>query len=890
MPRFFFAIFTLLVSLQPRAWAQVDCAPVTGLVVDSTGGLLPRAKVTLDGAAKVTAGSDGRFAFACVRSGHHTVLGTYPGFAAYTVSFTAPHAAGITLRLLPATEASVTVNADGDDAQVPAPGGGNGLVVSGRQLQALADDPDDLLRELQQLAAGSGGSASRTTISVDGFQDDAKLPPKDSIAFINVSPDLFSAEYREPPFGGGRVEVYTKPGAKAFHGAVFLTNSSAWMNARDPFTQSTGTVGKQRYGFDLSGPVRKQGSNFSVSLEHRSIDELAVVNATTFDAGGNSVVTRAAVPQPQRLWEGQARVDWQLGPKNIAFVTYSANVNHTANVGVGGQVLAEAGYDDGGQEHTLRASDVTTVSPKLVHEARVSFDTYLETDVPQSLAPSVVVSGYFTRGGATIGNSRQRRYKLEFDDDIILNTKRHLLKAGVQFFNLHRNSDLLQNFNGQYIFASPQQYFAAAPEEFSNVSGNPRVQFNQVRSSFFYQDNWKVSDKLTFAYGLRYFFETLPDNYKNAAPRLGFIYTPDKKQKWVLKTHFGLFNGQYSADEAQELLREDGVERVTSLVYKPVYGAPLVGATPIHSLRTVAPGSTNNTYAIGDASVSRDLPFGFNVNVEEVFLRFLTYARTVNINSPLGTSVSGVLDPYGPRPLAPNVNIMQVNNNGTGQGHGEFLGISNFARKRAQFFVGVLHLNIRDNTDDGTFFQPQSAYTDAGEQARRDNEGVWQVFGNASVNLPWKVALSSNGYASGGQPFNLVTGADNNGDGSFNDRPQYAAAGAVANGSTVFATPFGLLTNAGAYVNGVPQRPILRDIAALPWSFHLDANLQRAWVLNRDPKAERKQMVTANIRSANFLNHTNVTAEGSVPGSPQFLAPVAADTARRVEFGLRYSF
>ena len=66
------------------------------------------------------------------------------------------------------------------------------------------------------------------------------MPPKDSIAYIKVNPDLFSAEYREPPFDGGRIEVYTKPGAKAYHGALFGTDSSPWMNARDPFAVSKG--------------------------------------------------------------------------------------------------------------------------------------------------------------------------------------------------------------------------------------------------------------------------------------------------------------------------------------------------------------------------------------------------------------------------------------------------------------------------------------------------------------------------------------------------------------------------------------------------------------------------------------------------------------------------
>ena len=58
------------------------------------------------------------------------------------------------------------------------------------------------------------------------------------------------------------IQIFTKPGAKNFHGSLFTTNSSQWMNARDPFSVAPAAIGKQRYGFTLNGPVRKQGSNF----------------------------------------------------------------------------------------------------------------------------------------------------------------------------------------------------------------------------------------------------------------------------------------------------------------------------------------------------------------------------------------------------------------------------------------------------------------------------------------------------------------------------------------------------------------------------------------------------------------------------------------------------
>lgn len=896
MLKYFVAVALAALAFRTPIPAQACTGTaLEGVVRDSTSALLPGAQVLLDEHTSVLSGPEGRFRFPCVPDGKHTLTATTPGFAPYVVHFTAPRSGDLTFRLTPRTEASVTVDAD-DDAQVPAPGGTNGLIVSGKQLQSLADDPDDLLRELQQLSAASGGSPGGATISVDGFQDSSTLPPKDSIAYVNVSPDLFSAEYREPPFGGGRVEIYTKPGAKNFHGALFGTNSSSWMNARDPFSQGNSKVGKQRYGFDFSGPVRKVGSNFALNLEHRTIDETVTVNAFTPGPNGAAVNTFDTVPIPQHLWVGNARVDWQFGPKDFAFVSFAANASHYENLGVGGQTLRKAGYQSGAPDYTIRASNVTTFSPTLVHESRVSYEFYHQIQVPNSTGPSLQVSGYFTGGGSPVGNTRDNRSLGEFDDDIIVTTKKHLIKTGVQLQLAHRLSQVLANFNGTYVFTTLAQYEAAQSSsggtafEFNNVTGNPTVAVDQVRLAGFYQDNVKLSSKWNVFYGLRYFLETDPANYNSIGPRGGFSYTPDKKATWVLKAHSGVFNGQYSASDAQELHREDGVERITSLVYNPVFGNPFARATPIHALRTLAPGFNNAVYLYAEFNVSKDLPKGFNINAEEVVIPFINGARTININQPIASTSGQAVNPFSPRPYGPNLNILQARRDGEGGGHGEFFSISNFRQKRVQFFLGLLHLNVHDNSNDDLFYQPQSAYTDAGEDALRSNQGQWQTFGNASISLPWKLALSGNGYASGGQPFNITTGSDNNGDGNFNDRPQFAPPGSVADGVTIIATPFGVLTNAGAIVNGIPVAPIQRDLGRLPWSFHLDANLQRAFVLTKNKKDAHQQTLTANIRSANFINHTNVLTEGSVPGAPQFLQPVSTDNARRVEFGLRYSF
>ncbi len=896
------------------AVAESSCSgtPLAGVVHDSTAAIVPGATVTLDERSKVISGSDGHFRFGCVAAGKHHLRVSAQSFAVEDEIITMPLArAEMVAVLQPAPVETILDVGDDGIANASATAAGPSQTISGQRLNSLADDPDDLQRELQQMAASAGGNPANTTITVDGFQGDSKLPPKSSIAYIKVNPDLFSAEYREPPFEGGRVEVYTKPGQKTFHGALFATNGSPWMNARDPFSVSKAPLGKQRYGFELEGPVRAKGSDFALTLEHRSIDNFAVVNAVTLDSAGKQVNTIGNVATPQRLWLGTARVDWQLGPKNTLIASYNANVNHLTNLGVGGTALAETGYDSQQYSHALRLTDVTTVSAKLMHEARTELKWAGETDTPVSTLAQVQVAGASTGGGATLGAQRLRELRWEVDDDAILSTKNHLLKFGTQFLFYDEHQRLTTNFNGSYIFGGGvapvldasgnpiagrtetitglEQYRRAlahlpggAPTAFSDVEGTPAVNFTQWRDALFFQDNWKVRPNVTVAYGMRYYFQTSPTVLNGATPRIGVNWNLDKKATWTLHGHAGLFTAQYSTNTFAELLREDGTNRVTSTVYNPVYCGPVAagcspfsaGATTIHSMRTTAPHLANMSFVIENLGGTHAFPHGWNLSADFFLARIWNMGRTENVNSPLDGQ------PTGPRPGPANLNILQLQNGGQGGGDVQFLGLEQHTLKHVQLFLGAVRVNVFDDMNDDFFFTPQSSATDAGEVARRTGNGLWHIFGNANFNLPEKLQLSGNLHANGDAPYNVTTGFDNNGDGNFNDRPQYARPG----DPNAVATPWGLLVAEG----GTGVFP--RNKGIMPWAVYLDANLQRAFALTRNAKADHVQTLTINLRSSNLLNHTNATSVGGVLGSPLFGIPYAADNGRRVEAGLRYSF
>jgi hypothetical protein len=901
--KLFFAAFCIATAIAGPAGAQTRCDGVrlAGVVIDSTAAIVPGAQITLDGSAATESTSRGSFEFPCVAAGKHHLRISAKTFATSDLDVTLPLSQiPLTVTLQPATvQTTVQVGA----AASPMAAGG-GHTISGNQLAALADDPDDLLLQLQQFAAASGGNPANTTISVDGFQDSSKLPPKSAIAYINVNPDLFSAEYREPPIGeGGRVEVYTKPGQDIYHGSLFMTNGSPWMNARDPFSTSRAPLGKQTYGFDLSGPVRKKSSDFTMALEHRSIDNFAVVNAITLDSAGNVTPTVSNVATPQRLWVGTARVGRQVGAKNTLTASYSANVNSLKNVGVGGTSLAETGYGSQQYEHVLRLTNVTTASAKLMHEARLSLKWDGENDDPLSTAPQVQVAGAFTGGGSTLGAQRLHEFAIEADEDVVLSTSKHLLKFGVQTVIDNEHQNLTTNFNGTYTFGGGpapvldangnpiageteiitglEQYRRAqlglaggSATAFSNVAGSPQVDFTQVTAALFAQDDWKLRPNLHLVMGLRYAVQSDPETFNGITPRAGLSWSPGEKSTWELHAHAGLFVSDYNTSDVAEIRRMDGVARVTSTVYNPVYGNPLGDGTPIRSLRTVSPHLTNANFSIENIGTTKALPGGWNLSADFFTARIWNYARSENINSPLNDS------PTGPRPGPANLNILEVQNSGQGGANLELATLEQHTLKHLQLFLGAIRVNLFDDTDNNLFFTPQSSHSDAGEFARRDGQGLWHIFGNSTVKLPFKLELSGTLNAAGDSRYNITTGFDNNGDGDFNDRPQYASPG----DPDAIATPFGQLVLSG----GLGTLP--RNKGAMPWTVYLNGNLQRSFSLTRDAKAAHPQTLAVNLRSANALNHLNVTQVGGVLGSPLFGVPYAADNGRRIECGLRYSF
>ena len=896
----------LCAALSTSGKLLAQTCTISGTVLDPSGAAVVGADVQLQTTKEehTTTGPHGAFTIPCSGNQPYELTVHAEGFAENKTSGNG--AANVTVHLRIADVHTDIEVGENSGVSVDADHGAGTHTLTAKDLQGMADDPDDFKRELQVLAATSGGAPGQAIITVDGFQNSSALPPKSSIASIRVNPDMFSAEYDKPPYQGGRVEIFTKPGRDALHGALFFNDSDSSVNATDPFALSSTPAGKRRYGFEFGGPIRKQKSDFFLALERRDIHEFNVVNAVVLDSQGNEVPANENIAAPQRLWIGSVRTDWQLSPKNMLAATYSANVNDSDNVGSGGLVLAEAGYNSTVSEQNLRLTDVFTLSPTLLHETHIGFTWKNTTNVPLATTPSLQVAGAFTGGGATAGHLENRERDLEVDDDVMWSHHKHQVKIGVASLGILVHDYDPDTFNGAFVFGGGlapaldnggqqtaisglEQYrrtlFAlpgGVPTTYKVTQGTPLVPFAQWRVALFAQDQWSVKPNFSLALGLRYALQTSPASFGNLVPRIGLAWSPDHKQRWVIHVRGGLFSSPVTPDITTEAYRLNGLRQAQTLLYSPSYTEPLV-PTPstieVATTRQFAPGLGQGWSFQSQVGVEHELPQHWHVQANLFAAQAWDTLRSRNVNAPL-VSESTTNPLLAPRPIAPGKNIFQYQQSGHLHGQVVFVGADQHSYKRFGIFVGYLYFNLKTNADSATLF-PQSSYSDRGETARASWESTHRVFAIGQLNLPEKLSLTSQFDASSGNPYDVVTGMDNNGDGIFNDRPSFTA----QQGTGTYQTPFGLLNTTG--VNG----SLGRNAGTMPTLIHLDTNLSRTFELHSHGlAADRHQSLTLNARSANLFNHTNVTTVGSVVGSPTFTQSLAAEAARRVEFGIRYTF
>ena len=813
-----------------------------GRVTDPSGAVVPQAKITATGPSgkpvSVQTNQQGTFEIHGLAPGDYSVTIDAKGFAednepGVQVAAGVPQDLDIKLQIqveqqhVEVQEESPTVNVSPDSSA-------GTIVLKGKDLDALSDDPDELQSELEALAGPSAGP-NGGQIYVDGFTA-GQLPPKSAIREIRINQNPFSAEYDK--LGYGRIEIFTKPGTNEFHGQALVNGNSSAFNSLNPFITETPGYYSEIFNGNLSGPIGKQAS-FFFTVQQRNIDNVSVIVAPLVLGPGNvGVPFSAAVPSPSTRLNISPRVDFQLTPSNTLTIRYQYTRNTQDDGGIGGLSLASTGFNTHSTENTVQITDTQIISPTMINETRFQYIRDSDTQTPLSLDPSLIVQDSFTGGGSSLGTSISNQDHYELQNFTSISHGKHFSKFGGRLRGTLYSSNQDSGFNGSYTFSSFNAYqitvnglaagmtpamiraMGGGASQFTLVSGLPLSDVSMIDVGLYAQDDWRIRPNFTLSYGLRYETQTGIPYEGNWAPRVSLAYGlgHSKQPKTVLRAGYGIFYDRFAYNYLLQAERFNGVTQQQYVVANPNFYPLIPTPAQLSMLATNSPTSyqvANNLhvpYTMETAfSVEQQVTKNATVSVTYLNSRGIHQLLLRNANAPL----PGTYPPSDIRPLGNNDNVYQYNSGGVYEENQVITNVRYALGSKISLF-GFYALTFA-NSDLGSGQAVSVASMGAGAggfgAAFGGNGGgtpefvsnsydPMQDYGRAAfdvrnrafiggtITLPYALRLSPFILADSGTPFNIIVGQDLNGDSIFNDRPGLA----TTPGPGRVVTPYGIFS------------------------------------------------------------------------------------------------
>jgi Carboxypeptidase regulatory-like domain len=324
-------VIAIVVGCFAFVHAQAGGAALRGQVADPSGAAIPGASVIMtpaNGPPIVTqSNGQGTYEFKNLAPGKYTLTVSASGFTLYendnvTVA-DQPLRLNVSLNIEVETQ-KVQVSENAPTVDVNPTNNAGAITISGKELEALPDDPDELESDLQALAGPSAGP-NGGQMYIDGFTA-GQLPPKSSIREIRINQNPFSSEYDK--LGYGRIEIFTKPGTDKFHGQFFVMGNSSALNSNNPFAgQDIPSYYSTQYSGNVGGPLGKSAS-FFVNAERRNINDLAIVNAQVLDENLNPTNTIENVASPHGRINVGPRLDYAISKNNKITTAWGSSTWH----------------------------------------------------------------------------------------------------------------------------------------------------------------------------------------------------------------------------------------------------------------------------------------------------------------------------------------------------------------------------------------------------------------------------------------------------------------------------------------------------------------------------------------------------------------------------------
>lgn len=458
---------------------------------------------------------------------------------------------------------------------------------------------------------GQGGRNVNVTVNgVDNKDNTVGGPvmqlPLEAVQEFAISTQRFSAANGRSE--GAAINMVTKSGSNNYHGSLFGFFRDQSFNADQhpqPGQNTNPPYTRQQFGGSVGGPFIKEKLfgffAYERQREHTSLSESPDTLAQLQLVTSLGAQPAAVVPTPFFETRYHGRMDYRINEKHSAYVSYTSQANNSLNDQADGFQDLTAGNFTDNHLQLANLSLTSTLSNTMVNTFTTGFQYWNNVIDSKTRTPLFTFPGGGSAncgpGGSCFGtnlNVPQQSYqrKYQFRDDLTKSWRNHTFKTGADYiwnptlggyfeFNSTLEIDfaddpknLLDPTKWAQGFATPG---AISGMTIANGDPSTNVAGGTKQFGIYFQDDWKMSRRLTVNLGLRWdkdfnmigtsqmrgsrtvqemqaiapisplaarFINKLPsDDNKDFSPRVGFAYDLTGAGTHVLRGGFGLYYG-----------------------------------------------------------------------------------------------------------------------------------------------------------------------------------------------------------------------------------------------------------------------------------------------------------------------------------------------------------